>query len=521
MTTLLQKLGSAVKGVLTGFDRIVFKGSILPLMHEQGVTKFLRYKGILNKEYKDWMLGGTKEIVSAAEAYAKDCTDDSITPIRSSKLRKDEIARARQEERGIESGLIGIWSATEGCSTYKARFSSGHGFPQIRREWSKCKHLYFYFDHADYGFLNVRLQTWFPYHIQIAMNGREWLRRSLEKEGIGFQRHQNKFLDLDDFEQAQILLNQQLDSEWLNILDGFLPIVFPSMGHFIGENLSHYWTLWQSEWATDYIFTSRVAMQPIANQLVMQAFLTGTTSRVLRYFDKPLTKEGCPYRNMADAVESRLLDMNDGLRTRHWVGGNSVKIYTQENNLRIETTVNDPKVFKVHRHAQGEASDAPKRRLPLRKGVADIPLRAAVSDEINRRADEALAAMEDASPLLDVVGQVTVKKTKGGRRIRGLDLMGKDRAVISALSDPRFDISGMSNVDLRRMVSGQAGWRGLSVKQQSAKMSRMIRLLRDHGILHKCQRQKRYRLSSRGRKLAYGLSAALHASTKELTKVAA
>ncbi len=45
----------------------------------------------------------------------------------------------------------------------------------------KCKHLSFYLDHAQYGFMNIRLQTWFPYHIQICMNGREWLRRSLEQ----------------------------------------------------------------------------------------------------------------------------------------------------------------------------------------------------------------------------------------------------------------------------------------------------------------------------------------------------
>ena len=58
----------------------------------------------------------------------------------------------------------------------------------MRQEWTKCKHLYFYFDHHAYGFMNIRLQTWFPYHIQVAMNGREWLRRDLEKKDIGFER---------------------------------------------------------------------------------------------------------------------------------------------------------------------------------------------------------------------------------------------------------------------------------------------------------------------------------------------
>lgn len=148
MRTLLQKFGSMVKGVLTGFDRIVFKGSILPLMHEAGVASFLAAKRILNKDYKDWMMEQTARIVDESEAFSKKQTGFPITFIRSAKSRKEAIARERQKELGITEGLIGVWSAIESCMTYKARFSSHHGFPQMRREWSKCKHLYFYFDHS-------------------------------------------------------------------------------------------------------------------------------------------------------------------------------------------------------------------------------------------------------------------------------------------------------------------------------------------------------------------------------------
>ena len=44
--------------------------------------------------------------------------------------------------------------------------------------------------------MSVRLQTRFPYGIQIAPNGREWLRRSLEKLKIDFIIHGIKFLPL-------------------------------------------------------------------------------------------------------------------------------------------------------------------------------------------------------------------------------------------------------------------------------------------------------------------------------------
>ena len=43
MKELLARFGRAVKGVLTGFDRIVFKGTILPLAHVDGAMSFLGF----------------------------------------------------------------------------------------------------------------------------------------------------------------------------------------------------------------------------------------------------------------------------------------------------------------------------------------------------------------------------------------------------------------------------------------------------------------------------------------------
>jgi hypothetical protein len=66
----------------------------------------------------------------------------------------------------------------------------------------------------------------------------------------------------------------------------------------------------------------------------------------------------------------------DGPRVRHWVDHNSVKVYNEQNVLRIETTINMPDMFRVYRRAQGQPHTARKKLRPLRKGVADIPLRA-------------------------------------------------------------------------------------------------------------------------------------------------
>ena len=409
----------------------------------------------------------------------------------------------------------------EACHLYKARYCAASGFPQLRSHWTKCKQLYFYFDHQDFGFLNIRLQTWFPYHIQIGLNGREWLRRGLEKQGCDFLAKGNKFLHIADYDAAQHILDRQLDMRWNRALDGFLPIVFPAMQEILGPRLSYYWTVWQSEWATDLIFPTSRDLQPIADSLLRHAFMTGVSTRVLRYLDRPLTKAGIPRADMNNEVTSRILDFNEGVRVRHWVDRNSVKVYNEGNTLRVETTMNQPGMFQVHRRAQGQPDSAPKRRLPLRKGVADVPLRAQVSQEINDRFMEQLATLREEKPASVVFDAASRPLKKRGRRVRALDLLGKDRTLLESLSDPAFNISGITNKKLRETLCEQPGYTGRTEKQLRAKVSRALRLLRDHGLIRKMPRQFKYQLTTSGRELTTTLRAVLTVSTQQLLEAAA
>ena len=369
--------------------------------------------------------------------------------------------------------------------------------------------------------MNIRLQTWFPYHIQICLNGREWLRRCLERERIDFLAKGNKFLHIADYQQAQRLLDKQLDTRFTELLNGFLPTVFPNMQNILGSHLSYYWTLWQSEWAADLIFASPDRLSPIMDSLLRHAHIIGTSSRVLRYLDRPLTKTGKPYARSTDDVLTRVTDFNDGVRIRHWAGKNSVKLYNEQNVLRVETTINDPGKFKVFRHKQGQSPEEPKQRLPLRKGVMDIPIRSTISQDINNRFMDDLATLHGKTPAGKFIEEVTHHITKGGRRFRALDPTGKDLELLQAISDPAFRISGLTNKMLRQcLVETNFGSRR-SDKQLSGKISRHLRLLRAHGIIRKLPRQNRYQLTLKGVRLTNILNAFLAASTENLMKMAA
>jgi hypothetical protein len=90
--------------------------------------------------------------------------------------------------------------------------------------------------------MNIRLQTWFPYHVQICLNGREWLRRSLEEAGMDFVSRRNKFFHIDGYPMAQRFLTSNLIPDWERCFPDLFDEVFPARTHIIGSYPSYYWT---------------------------------------------------------------------------------------------------------------------------------------------------------------------------------------------------------------------------------------------------------------------------------------
>ena len=520
METFLQKFGSKIKGVLTGFDRIVFKGCIRQLAYADGAARFLAGRGVLNKDYKAWMLAQSTALVAACERLAREQTGTGIAHIPSLRERKEELAHARMRERGLACGPVGVWSCTESCRTFRAAFDPGAGRPRLRPDSSKCKHLYFYHNHAEFGFMSVRLQTWFPYEIQIALNGREWLRRGLELRGVAHTVDGNKFLSVGDFAAAQRLLDAQPLAPWFGILDGFARESFPTMDRTLGGGPGYRWTLWQSEWATDLIFDAPGSVAPLMDSLLRHELANGTGERVLRYFGRPVRPDGQPHPLADPDILSRAAVWYDGMRMKHWLDGNSVKFYNEHNALRFETTLNNPAPFKVWRCKEG-SHDGAKERLPLRKGVADIPLRAKVCGEINARFISQAGQVKDTSKVREIVASVR-RKTRDGRTVRTLDILGKDREPLAAVADPTLaSLGGITNKALQKRLAGTEWAKGMTGRRLSARIGRQLRLLRDHGVISKVPDQRKYFLSEKGRRLTAVIPAILSASTEQLTQHAA
>ena len=520
MDTLLTRFSSSVKGVIAGFDRIVFKGMLRPIMFAAGMQSFLMTRNVLNKDFKAYAIAQSQAIVASAEEISKMETGRPITYISSSNERKETLAHNRQKETKTTEGLVGVWSCVESCWTYRSTFNAEASYPILRQEQSRCKHLYFYYDDPIYGFMSIRLQTWAPYEIQIALNGREWLRRSLDSAGCDYILSGNKFLHIDDYDLAQGLLDAQLTAAFESILNRFLPNVFPLMSDIV-PGISYYWTLWQSELAKDYIFKEADTVQSLMNDFMRHALVSGCGERILHYFGSPVKANGQPHPNSNPEILSRTKLWYDGLRVRHWNGKNSLKFYNVHNVLRFEMTMNDPAKYKIYRHAENQDKSEPKKLMPIRKGIADITARAGVASQAVSRFTEHMASVKETTSLEKLLESISTPVIADGKRHRALDAFGKDLPLLRAIADPFFDVENITNKELRIKLAAAPWAKNMNDKQLSGRISRHLLLLRKHGLIKKLPKQRKYALTDKGRKITSAVTIALTASVDDLLALAA
>lgn len=171
------------------------------------------------------------------------------------------------KQDGITDGLICIISCVEPCISYAIQRDREKKKLVLERRQRKCLHLYHYWIDPVFGFMSARIQTWFPFPIQLCLNGREWLSRQLDARGMRYKREENCFLWLDDFQGAQSLMDEQLRFAWTQALQHIGAKINPvHQDIFHKYPVDYYWSVHQSEWATDLLFKSSRALSDIYPQ---------------------------------------------------------------------------------------------------------------------------------------------------------------------------------------------------------------------------------------------------------------
>jgi hypothetical protein len=241
---------------------------------------------------------------------------------------------------------------------------------------------------------------------------------------------------------------------------------------------------------------------------------------VLRFLGRHVPEDRNAHPRFAGEVLTDLKDRPEGMRVKHAVNGNSVKMYDKQGSvLRVETTINRNGEFKVYRGT--EAEPAKKQWRKMRKGVADLHRRAEVSQKANERYLAAMAAATAPTPLKDLAEPLCRPVDRKGARARALNpLSAADAALLGAVSRGEFAVNGFRNRDVRRLLHGEDPKAAPDARRRSAATGRRLRILRAHGLIRRVPRTHRYMMTDKGRVAATALLAARNADAATLSQAA-
>lgn len=525
MHEFIAKHQDQIAGTLSGFDRLVFRGTLRSIAYDEGMKRYLWTNQILLKDFGSHVEGVSRRLKEASLAEAG-FLGRPVKYLTSSQVSKEEIARGIAAKEGIGDGLVCVLSCVEPCWSFEIHRNREKKRLELEPRYRKCLFLYHYWMHPQFGFMNARIQTWFPFPVQICLNGREWLARQMDAAGLEYARQDNCFPWIADWAKAQRLMDRQLKATWPKLLDGVAKQLNPVHGEIFKKHpVSYYWSTYQSEWAIDIVFREAADLRRLYPRLIQHAMTTFSSPDVMRYLGKRIPLSGDVPERFTGEVVSDLKHRQEGVRIKHGVNGNSLKLYDKAftvvgSVLRAEATVHNGGDFRVYRPKEGDP-DGEMAWRQMRRGIADLHRRAEVSRRAAERYLDAFASVDEDTTLEELVRRLGQPKRWRGRRVRALRPFADDSALLAAISRGEFAINGFRNRDLQAIFFPRAAKSPEEARRCSAWVSRKLRLLRAHGLITKIAGTHRYQLTLPGRKTITAILTALRSTVRQLTPVAA
>jgi hypothetical protein len=316
----------AVTGCLSGFDRVLFRGTHRLLAHVGGLMSCLWAWQVLLKDFGGWAESLSARVKAASERAMAEA-GRPVVYLASPSVSKEEYARDVARRDGVTAGPVCLLTAVEPCQAYELRRDRAAKKLALAPRRRQCLHYYHYRVDPEVGLMHVRLQTWLPFGLRVCINGREWLCRDLDRAGVGYVRRDNCLAAVADVGKAQALLDAQLRTDWPGWLGRVTAAAHPGLAAALaleGRPLEAYWSAEQTEWATDVMFRDRAALAAVYPGLVRHGMLDLSCGDVMRFLGRKTPAHGGVNGHFAGEAGTDLATRPEGVRLRHRVGANAV-----------------------------------------------------------------------------------------------------------------------------------------------------------------------------------------------------
>ena len=459
-----------------GIDRMYLNVYQPKLQMEKGAACFFRFHRQQPVASSSLMGVMTNAFLQQVDAFLEQ-HDIPVVPFRKGQRKDDVAAEHRKRFQGRE-GVLFLGKAQEKVNVFrteKRTAPNGKKYPWIVKSSVPVNQFYFYCIDDDFGPFFLKFCTYFPYNAKLCINGHEYVKRQLAKEGIAFEPLDNGVLSCADPKRLQAICDglsaAKIDAllrKWL----GKLPHPYTPADRQAGYRYNV--SILQAEFSLTQVLDRPQTGRIFFEQVIRENLDLGRPDQVQLIFERRVTKR-TPGR-----FRTRVL--TDGVIPSLHVDYKSTKIkqYHKEGRaLRTETTINNPYDFAIN------------------KGLNNLPALREIGFQANRRLLHVQQLSHDCVIGEDAFRRVNDPVQVDGQRASALRFADPMvQALYSALLVFHLLPRGFSNRELRNHWAPLLGKKPQSITP--GQMTYHLRRLRLHGLIARVPKSHRYRITDDG-----------------------
>jgi hypothetical protein len=477
--TEAEVLRSHVTLEVEGIDRLYLNVYVPQLQCEKGIFYFFRLhrkQPVVSSALMDPM---TKGFVRKIEAFA---TEQGVPLVTfEKKQRKDDVALERLAAFQKEEGVVFIGKAQERATvvrTEKRRDKAGKLYPWLVKSTAMPNYYYFYCFDRDFGPFFLKFCSYFPYNAKLCINGHEYAKRQLAKEGIPFEPLDNGVRSCADPKRLQQIC-EDLSSEKI---DALLRKWFDLLPHpFLPADRERYpydLSILQAEFSLTQVLDRPTTGRIFFEQVIRENLDVGRPDQVQLIFERKVTKR-TPGRFRTRVITEGVVP---SLHVDY--KASKIKQYHKEGQaLRTETTINNTRDFGIG------------------KRLKNLPELRKVGFQANRRLLDVQTTSHDCSIGEDAFNELQTPREVGEQHVPAMRFGdARVQAVMAGIVLFCLLPRGFSNRDLRARLAPLLGKRPGDMTP--GQMTYDLRRLRLRGLIERLPGTHRYRVTHLGLRIA-------------------
>jgi hypothetical protein len=479
--TVAEVLGKHVTLEVECIDRMYLNAIVPRLQIVEGALRFIRQQRKVKVASTNAVEPMTRAFVQAIEQFVE---QHGIPMVSFQKgQRKDELAAEMRAKSPQRDGVIFVGKAQEKCTVYRTEKrhnpKTKRAYAWIVKSTALVNHYYFYCVDENFGPFFLKFCSYFPYNAKLCLNGHEYAKQQLERQGIAYQALDNGIRSCADPKRLQHICDSlsagRIDAllrKWLRRL----PHPYPAADRAAGYR--YQLSIWQIELSLTQVLDRPVSGRMFFEQVIRENLDLGRPKQVQLIFDRNVTR--------ATPGPFRTRVITDGVIPSLHIDykGTRIKQYHKERQaLRTETTINNTRDFYIG------------------KSLHNLPVLRKIGFQANRRVLEVQTITQDSILAEDTLQQLQRPRMVEGQRVSALRITDP---IVQALWNAAlmYDLlpTGFSNRQLRARLAELLGQPEENLPQ--GRMSYHLRRLRLHGLIQRIPKTHRYRLTDFGLRTA-------------------